>query len=75
MFDDVKSIFASVTFWGIVISVLSKAAALYLGYEVDEATQRMAVDLTLVLITFLSGFAGDAIALWGRIRATKRIGS
>lgn len=61
--EGTKSIFTSVTFWGVVISILSKVAALA-GYEVPVEG----------LDILMAGFVGDLISIWGRVVATKKIG-
>lgn len=61
---EVKGLFTSVTFWGIVLSVVGKLAYIK-GYDIGD---------TNGLAEALASFAGDGIALYGRIRATKRIG-
>ena len=63
-----KSILASKVFWGAMVSLLGKLAAV-LGYNVmpeDEATLTAAVSLVF------SGL-GDALAVYGRVKATKVI--
>ena len=63
-----KSILASKVFWGAMISLLGKLAAV-LGYNVmpeDEAMLSAAISLVF------SGF-GDLLAVYGRIKATKAI--
>jgi hypothetical protein len=62
--EDNKSIFLSVTFWGIIVSVASKLLALA-GWEVPVEG----------LDILIAGLVGDAFAFWGRIRATKKIGA
>ena len=62
--EDVKGLFTSVTFWGIALSVVGKLAYAK-GYDIGD---------TGGLAELIASFAGDAIALFGRIRATKRIG-
>lgn len=59
-----KSIFTSVTFWGLVIGIVSQVAMRY-GYVVPGDTAGLANDL--------SGAAGAVLVLWGRIRATQPV--
>lgn len=61
-----KSIFASKTFWGVAISVASKAI---LGFELSAELNMQIVDMVILLI----GFAGDALALWGRAVAERKV--
>lgn len=62
--NEAKGLITSVTFWGIVLSVVGKIAYIK-GYDIGD---------TGGLAEALASFAGDAIALYGRITATKRIG-
>lgn len=62
--NEAKGLLSSVTFWGIALSVVGKFAYLK-GYDLGD---------TGGLAEAIASFVGDGIALWGRIRATKRIG-
>lgn len=62
--EEAKGLLTSVTFWGIALSVVAKAAYIK-GYDIGD---------TGGLAEAIASFIGDAIALFGRIRATKRIG-
>lgn len=59
--EDSKSIFASYTFWGAVVAVAAPIAGEF-GVEFDQAAWANA----------LVSLAGGLVAVWGRIRATKR---
>lgn len=61
--EEVKGLLTSITFWGIALSVVGKLAYIK-GYDIGD---------TGGLAEAFASFAGDAIALIGRIRATKRI--
>lgn len=63
-----KSIFTSKTFWGVVISIISKAL-LYFGFEVTESIEKELTDLIIAA----TGFIGDGVAIVGRVKATKKI--
>jgi hypothetical protein len=68
--SDVKTLFASKTFWGALVAVLAGALSLF-GYQLGAADQAE-------LINALSGIAaaaGGLLAIYGRIVASKRIGS
>lgn len=67
--ENFKSIFTSKTFWGVVVSIISKSL-LYFGFEINETLEKEIVDLVIAMI----GFAGDGVAIFGRITATKKIG-
>jgi len=64
-----KSIFASRTFYGIVIAVLGTAMG-YFGYDMNEAMQGEMGDIVSRLVTI----GGAIFAIYGRFKATKRIG-
>ena len=59
-----KSIFASVTLWGVVIGVVSQIATRY-GYQFPGDDAGLANDL--------AGMAGAALSIYGRFRATQRV--
>lgn len=61
--EQAKGLLTSVTFWGIVISVVGKLAYMY-GVDIGD---------TGGLAEAIASFVGDGIAMWGRIRATKKI--
>lgn len=67
--DGFKSIFTSKTFWGVIVSIISKSL-LYFGYEIDSALEQSLNDLIIAVI----GLGGDAFAIFGRIKATRVIG-
>jgi hypothetical protein len=68
--NDVKSIFASKTVWGGAIAV---AAAIlgFLGYTVAPEDQTALVEA----IASIGSAIGGAVAIYGRVVATKRIGT
>lgn len=55
-----KSILLSVTFWGLIVSVLAQIAARY-GVTVDQAG----------LANDFVSLAGAALTVWGRLRANQ----
>lgn len=62
--NEVKSIFTSVTFWGVILSVVGKG--LYAaGIDIGDTN-----GLAELVVSFL----GDITALYGRVKAAKRIG-
>jgi hypothetical protein len=65
---DVKSFFASKTIWGGLIALIASAAAIW-GYSITPADQAQIVEL----ITGIGGAIGSAIAIYGRIVATRKI--
>ncbi len=67
--QDTKNIFTSKTFYGVLISVIGKLVSTYTGYNIDEETEAQITSLVALGISF----AGDAMAIYGRIKATKRI--
>jgi hypothetical protein len=66
---DYKSLLASKTFWGAAVAVLGSVLNL-LGYNFAQADQQL-------LIEFISNIAiagGGVFAMYGRVKATKKIG-
>lgn len=72
---DSKSIFASKTFWGAVISVLGKLSGVVFGVEIGEDSVAQITDLTIAAVSFGTSFIGDVLAVYGRVKATKAIGA
>lgn len=67
--EEVKSLFASKTFWGALVALVGGIGAIF-GYTIAPADQT-------ALITDLSGVAsaiGSVIAIYGRAVASKKIG-
>ena len=67
--EDTKPIYLSTTFWSSIVVVLSGVAGLF-GYVITEADQQSIVHLLVSGATTIGG----ALAIYGRIVATKRIG-
>ena len=65
---DTKPWYASVTVWGAVVSVLASALSLF-DVRLDAQLQADLRDWLLSAATL----AGGAAALWGRLRASRRI--
>jgi hypothetical protein len=66
--DGFKSIFTSKTFIGILVSIIAKSLVMF-GFEVGESIEQ---ELTTLILTVI-GFSGDAFAIYGRVKATKKI--
>lgn len=74
--DDTKSLLASRTVWGAIIAIAASIAGA-LGFGVGAAEQAAAlslVDQVLGEWDRLAALAGAALALYGRVKATRRIG-
>jgi len=65
-----KSLFASKTFWGTAIAFVALILNATGKVNIDQAMQGQA----LALVTEIGGVAGSALALYGRVKATKQIG-
>ena len=65
---DTKPWYTSLTVWGAIVSVLASVLALF-DLRLDERTQADLRDWLLAASTL----AGGAVALWGRLRASRRI--
>lgn len=59
-----KSLFSSVTFWGLALSMAGPLLAKY-GFTLPADTAGLANQT--------AGFVGGALALWGRLRATQPV--
>jgi len=66
---DMKSILASKTVWGGLIAIAAALLGMF-GYTVTPSDQVAVVDA----IAAVAAAVGGAIAIFGRIVATKRIG-
>lgn len=66
---DTKTLLRSRAVWGAAIAIAAGLAGVF-GWTVDEASQAA----TLELVEGAAALVGGALALWGRVRATKRIG-
>jgi hypothetical protein len=67
---DVKSIFASKTVWGGLIAVAAALLGLF-GYTITPADQVAVVEA----VAAIGSAVGGVLAIYGRIVATKRIGT
>lgn len=66
--DENKKWYESRTVWGSAVVLLATAAGAF-GFVVDEAIQGQLVDHIMAAITA----AGGIVAIWGRIKASKKI--
>lgn len=74
--DDTKSLLASRTVWGAVIAIAASVAGA-LGFGVGAAEQAAALSLVDQILgewDRLAALAGAVLALYGRVKATRRIG-
>lgn len=74
--DDPKSLLASRTVWGALIAIAASLAGA-LGFAVGAAEQAAAlslVDQVLGEWDRIATLIGGALALYGRVKATRRIG-
>jgi hypothetical protein len=68
--DDVKALTQSKTFWGAIVALVG--AAVSLGhYTLSAADAQQAVDL----ISGIASAIGGLVAIYGRVVASKKIGS
>lgn len=74
--DDTKSLLASRTVWGAAIAILASIAGA-LGFAIGAPEQAAALGLVDQILgewDRLAALAGAALALYGRVKATRRIG-
>jgi hypothetical protein len=74
--DDTKSLLASRTVWGALIAIAASLAGA-VGLSISAAEQATALDLIDQAFgewDRIAALIGGGLALYGRIRATRRIG-
>jgi uncharacterized membrane protein len=71
--EETKSWWQSKTIWGAVITIIALIASLF-GYQIDPQTQQIILDRTMAIVTAVGTIVGSVMAIYGRIKATKRIG-
>ena len=67
--NGMKNLFASKTVWAGLVVILATVAQFF-GYEISAADQASMV----VILTQSATLLGGAVAIYGRITATKKIG-
>ena len=68
-----KSMLSSRTIQGLVISMALRSIGVAFGIDFSDGELAQGGELVFGLSTFASSFAGDAMAWWGRVRATRQI--
>jgi hypothetical protein len=68
--EDSKAWYASKGIWGSVVAIGAGIAGTIWGVSVTEADQTTIVSA----ITAVGGAVGGLIALWGRLKASKKVG-
>jgi hypothetical protein len=68
--DEVKALTQSKTFWGAVVAILAALASIG-HYSISSADQASLAEL----LTSLATIAGSLCAIYGRVVASKMIGS
>ena len=68
--NETKPFYQSVTFWGVIMSVVGKLVAGWLGIDWQEGD----VNFWAGSFAAAGSFVGDALAWYGRKRATTKIG-
>ena len=66
---DVKSLMSSKTAWGAIIAILAGVAGIF-GYSIASPDQVEIVNIASSIASSLGGL----IAIYGRVKATKKIG-
>ena len=67
--EDFKNIFASRTVWGAIIAVIAGIAGIF-GYAISPEDQANLVEIGLAAASTVGG----VIAIFGRVKASKKIG-
>lgn len=76
MDQNTKAWWQSTGVWGSLVAIVASGAG-FAGYVItpdDQATIVTGVEQAVHIGLEVSSFIGGAVALWGRIRATKAIG-
>ena len=68
-----KSVFASRTIQGLIISMALRSVGAAFSIDFSDGELAQGAELVFGLSTFALSFAGDAMAWWGRVRATRQI--
>ena len=66
--EETKNILQSKAFWGGLVAVLSGVAGM-IGYVIDLDTQEAITGLIMAIV----GSVGGLLAIYGRVKATKKI--
>ena len=66
--QNAKSFLASRTVWGVVIALGAQVADRW-GFRIDQELQDQTVDIILQVVSV----AGAALAIYGRVKATKQL--
>ena len=75
MIDQSKPWYTSKTIWGVLISLAGKAVAGVFGLEITEEDTVRFTDGIVPLISIAVSVGGDIFAWYGRVSATKEIGT
>ena len=67
--EDFKSIFASKTVWGAIIAVGAGIAGFF-GFAIESTDQAQLAEIGVSV----ASMAGGLIAIFGRVKASKKIG-
>jgi len=69
-----KSLLISRTFWGAAVAAVAGIAAIS-GHVISAEDQTAFVDNVVDIATGIASVVGAAIAIYGRLKATKMIGA
>ena len=72
MSEQTKPWYASKTIWGAIVTILSLLLSLK-GIKIDEQTKQLLIDQGTAMVTAVGAFVGSILAIYGRIKAEKRI--
>lgn len=70
---ETKSIFASTTFWMVVINVLLKLLSLFYAIDVEDDQVQLAITNFSSMMPLVMSFVFDVGAIYGRIKAKTKI--
>ena len=71
--EGTKGMFDSRTIQGLILSMALRAIGIAFGIDFSEGELAQGTELLIGLLAYSLAFAGDGMAWWGRVRATRQI--
>ncbi len=67
-----KPWYASKTIWGGIIALIAAVLSLF-GHQIDPQTQKFITDQAVQIATAIAAAVGGGLAIYGRIKAEKKV--
>ena len=71
---ETKNPLASKTIIGALVALVCFGVNMFYGVSVDPETQALVIDETMKIIASIGAVSGTGLAIYGRIKADKKIG-